>query len=219
MMTDKIAIFYHVLQQGNWSEMYYDQIYKLQTTALYDSAEHIHIGVNGELPMPFELDKPTLVRNSFIGSEINTLTALWEFCQKNPEHKVLYLNSLGVTYYDTIYGPEKKRHWREYLEYFTVEKWRNCFEYLNEYDCVGTEWRAQDADFNWGPPHYSGNFWWANASYINKLDVNYLKDAPHDRFNCEFWIGTGNPKQYNYFNSNRNLYWYNILRSEYVTGE
>ena len=218
IVANKIAIFYHLCQIGNWLEIYPEQICKLQFSGLYDSADSIHIRINGDLQMPFFLDKANMETNSRFDSEIDTLLSLYDFSQKNPDYKILYMHTKGVSYHHTIYGDEKSSHWRKYLEYFCIDRWNECINLLDNYDCVGTEWKSQETEYD-GPPHYAGNFWWANASYINKLDVNFLENAPHGRHNSEFWIGTGSPKNYNFFNSNRNLYWYNILRSEYVIGE
>lgn len=74
---------------------------------------------------------------------------------------------------------------------------------------------------------FAGNFWWANAKYISSLDPNYLYDVKRDfnrigvdinsvkgyspvldrkllRFNSETWIGTNNPKYYNFLKLKEN---------------
>ena len=58
-------------------------------------------------------------------------------------------------------------------------------------------------------PHYSGNFWWANSSYIQKLDLDYIynEEKGWTRWKSEFWIGTKNPNFKSYHNSGKgNLY-------------
>jgi hypothetical protein len=39
-----------------------------------------------------------------------------------------------------------------------------------------------------GTTFFAGNFWWANASYINKLDDKYLESDY--RLDRELWIGS-----------------------------
>lgn len=219
MKREKIAIFYHVLQYGTWKEVYEEQIVRLQQSGLYDSCDYINVCVNGQIQMPFNLDKVNLSRNVEMRSEIDTLTKLYEFTNKNPEYKILYMNNLGVTWHDTKYY-ENKVQWRRYLEYFNIERWKKCVELLNENDCVGTEWYSYSvlAGNKVEKSVYSGNFWWANASYVNRLDLNFLKEAEWGRFNCELWLGTGNPKSYSFYQSSTmpgSLYITKIMREQY----
>jgi glycosyltransferase involved in cell wall biosynthesis len=173
-MLSKIAIFYHVYQFGDWVKLFNHQIVKLQQSGVYDEAEYIHIGVNGSWRMPYDLAKVnSVVRNKNVKSEENTLADLYNFCKNNPEWKVLYINMLGVT------NPDKNTL-REYQEQFVIDNWMECVNKLDEYDCVGTQWTGD---------HYSGNFWWANASYINKLELN--------RISSKNWIGSQQPKHFN----------------------
>jgi len=173
-MSSKIAIFYHVYQYGDWEKLFEHQIVKLQKSGVYDEAEYIHIGVNGSWRMPYDLVKVnSVVRNKNVKSEENTLADLYNFCKDNPDWKVLYINMLGVT------NPNKN-DLREYQEHFVIDNWKQSVSKLNEYDCVGAQWESD---------HYEGNFWWANASYINKLVST--------ESNSEYWLSSANP---NYFN-------------------
>lgn len=38
-------------------------------------------------------------------------------------------------------------------------------------DVVGYDYRPENLDNIIVLPHYSGNFWWANAHHINKLSI------------------------------------------------
>ena len=41
-------------------------------------------------------------------------------------------------------------------------------------------------------PHYSGNFWWANADYVATLDENFLyTQGEHGKIDRELMIGSG----------------------------
>jgi len=60
-----------------------------------------------------------------------------------------------------------------------VSHWRECVEFLNEYDAVGCRWRRDP----WR--HFSGNFWWATSEYLSSLaPISY-----DHRDNAESWIG------------------------------
>jgi len=220
-MKSKIAIFYHLYQTGNWEEVFTNQMIRLQQSGLYDAADYIHIGVSGSHQMPFNLNKVeengTLKRNNDISSEIETLIDLAEFCKENPDYKVIFLHAKGVTWHNTQYEYPTKC-WREYLEYFVIDNWRICLEKCEMHDVVGTEFyhtAIQNDIVVEDKPHYAGNFWWANANYFASLDKNYLYDAPHGRFNCEFWIGTKFPNAFNFMSRDKNWYEYPVNPNEY----
>lgn len=212
----KIAIFYHLFQAGDWKNILEEQMVKLQRSGLYDAADYIHIGVNGDEPLPWHLAKINRIkRNTRDDLEADTLSDLQEFCLANPDYKVVYLHSKGVSHGKCICIEE----WRRYLEYFVVVNWRTCAEKLEHYDTVGTEWEdtAHITDTKEVSPHYAGNFWWANASYINKLDRDFLYvNNGWPRWQGEFWIGTGNPNYYNFYSSGKNKYLELLTRHEYM---
>ena len=50
-MQNKIAIFYHIFQKNHWIEIFERQIIALQQSGLYDTADYIHFGINGDQPL------------------------------------------------------------------------------------------------------------------------------------------------------------------------
>lgn len=224
---NKIAVFYHLYQAGDWASIFEEQVQILQSTGIYDAADYIHIGINGNEELPYHLTKINRIRrNERNDLEADTLHDMWKFCQANPDYSVLYLHAKGVTWskqgYEGEGYPGATRDnvdmWRHYLQHFVFHKWEKCIENLKWYDCVGTEWEdvASVGNETYYLPHYAGNFWWARASYISRLDPSFLyQDSPHPRWLGEFWIGTGKPKYFNYHNTNRNKYMFGIDPSEY----
>lgn len=230
-MSDKIAIFYHIYQSNHWVQLFEKQIIALQQSGVYDAASHIHFGINGDQPLPFDLIKVNSIkRNARTDSEADTLLDLFKFAVKNPDYKILYLHTKG-----TGWGDEKiknDRHyevlknvlyknldlWASYMSYFNIKRWRECVDLLDDYDCAGTEWskEANIQNQKLAVPHYAGNFWWANASYIAQLDPGFLyKNVEWKRHQPEFWLGTNNPNYYNYYYSGKNLYLDEILPEQY----
>ena len=148
--------------------------------------------------------------------EANTLETLYNYCKNNLDAKVLYFHSKGLTHKNNLHDDEVTNAWRIYLEYFVIHDWKKCIKDLNEYECVGAEWIGDFKlpDFeNQGyvhgfAPHYSGNFWWSKASYIQKLDLEYIYNEENGwgRWKSELWIGTKNPQYKSYHNSNKVLY-------------
>lgn len=190
----KIAVFYHVYQAGYWQEIFNEQWRCINESNLLHTAELIHIGINGNV---FAESGNTHIRAKFNSNphkeETDTLKDLATFARNNPDYKILYIHTKGIsTYSDTV------TDWRNMMNYFCIEQWRDCIKLLNTYDAVGCN--LTDIPLL----HFSGNFWWANAQYINKLNYYFLEDP--DRFAREFWIGTGRGNLYEIHNSGVNHY-------------
>ncbi len=195
----KLAIFYHIGQVGIWTPIYQSQLHRLYASGLIKEADHIHFGVNGDQELFNVPENKFIRRNTNWKEETETLISLKNFAQENPDYKILYLHTKGASK-----GTVESQSWRMMMEYFVIDRWKECVEYLNTYDCVGQTWLIL-GDTIWengiitpntdNVGHYPGNFWWANASYINRLDDKYLES--NYRLDREFWIGSGvnyNPK-------------------------
>lgn len=222
----KIAIFYHIGQLGLGAFIYQAQVHRLYSSGLIDAADHIHFGVNGDQELFNVPEKAIVKRNVNWKEETETLLSLKEFAEKNPDYRVLYLHTKGASK-NTL----NSQSYRLMMEYFVIDKWKECVEHLDNYDCVGQTWII-NGDTVWSDGsvtpntknigHFSGNFWWANTSYINKLDHEYLETGY--RLDREFWIGTGeNYKQKSlyqwtdkfYIQTDLNDYYFS--ETEYVT--
>ena len=187
----KIAIFYHIAQMGMSAFIYQQQLHRLYTSGLIEVADYIHFGVNGDNELFNVPDKVVVVQNRNWKEETETLISLRDFCNQNPDYKVLYFHTKGVSK-----GNLQTNAWRLYMEYFVIDKWKECVEYLNDYDCCGTDHYPTGATI-WSngdvvlpkekTSFFAGNFWWANASYINRLNNRYLESDY--RLDRELWIG------------------------------
>lgn len=187
-----IAIFYHIGQVGIGAFIYQQQIHRLYCSGLINKADYIHLGVSGNNDLFDIPDKAIIKRNNNLKEETDTLISLKEFCKENPNYKVLYLHTKGSSKQSL-----EVNAWRLYMEYFLIDRWKECVKYLDKYDCCGVDFNKNGntvwSDGSLTPPkydtgHFSGNFWWANASYINTLDESYLYSG--FRLDREFWIGT-----------------------------
>jgi hypothetical protein len=195
----KIAIFYHVAQIGLGAFIYQQQIHRLYASGLIQAADYMHIGVNGDQEMFNVPEKAKVVYNTNWKEETETLISLKEFCDENPDYKVLYFHTKGITR-ETL----GVNAWRLMMEYFVIDKWKDCIDTLSSYDAVSCSLSSAD------PPHsFVGNFWWANASYIQTLDYHFLNTE--NRTDREHWIGTGstfNAKSFHNLKEHSNsLYW------------
>jgi len=233
----EIAIFHHVFQQGNWEQIYTDQLLTLQSSGLFDVANYHYVGVNGDTQMPYNLAKINRVfyNNKNTETEYCTIKALYDYCCLKENVKVLFLHTKGVTWsyssdtennvIQTAVGEfktkeiyENTQNWRKYLEHILIKKWRICVDLLNYNDAVGTEWVKDSYIQNivYDIPHYAGGMWWSNSNYIKRLNPNFINNNMIiGRYATELWIGTNNPKFYNFYSSNRNLYLFPIHSNEY----
>jgi hypothetical protein len=218
----KIVIAYHAYLFGDkYMDMISEQLNKLISwqTGLYDASSKLYIGVvDSSKKKPLngidwisnyfcfggsKKDKSSLPKKVEVviykdnNEETNTLKWIRNYAKKNPGDYILYFHTKGITRMSP--GTES---WRRYMEYFTIEKWKDCIAKLQEgFDCCGVLWNV---DTPLGlHPHFSGNVWWATTDYINTLDHEFL-DTDY-RFDREFWIGTGpDAKVFEFHNSGLN---------------
>ena len=195
----KIAIFYHTFQNDISAFIYQQQINRLYVSGLLNSTDHFHIGVNGNQEMFYVPSKAKVVYNTNWKEETETMLALKDFAYQNPDYKILYFHMKGASK-----GTLIANAWRLMMEHFVIDRWKECVEYLNGYDCIGanlnpvgeTLWSngttTQPVE---GTYNFTGNFWWANAKHIQTLDHKFL--SSDYRIDRELWIGSNpnsNPK-------------------------
>lgn len=115
--------------------------------------------------------------------EIPTIREMYSFAKLHPNYKLLYLHTKGISRPKECITKHPIRSWVDFMLYCTVDKYNICLQLLNVYNTIGQNEMSVLSPGN--PPHYSGNFWWTNASYMTtRLDVSRLKD----KFDPEFFI-------------------------------
>lgn len=226
----KIVIAYHAYLYGDkYMEMMVDQFRKIVLAKwdtsnetvepnLFTHCDKLYIGINDtpdkhpehgiewvkkfwSFPSSKEAEKTNskieIVVHPDNKEEAETLKWVRDYAKDNPEDYILYFHMKGISKQN-----EATEDWRKYMEYFAIERWKDCVAKLDEgYDCCGVMLNSQTPIGYW--PHFSGNFWWAKASYINTLKHEYL-ELPW-RYYREFWIGS-NPdmKAFEFHNSRMN---------------
>lgn len=213
-----IKIFLHIATMGEFGKIQTELAHKIIDSLLLKNCDELNICYvgDGEFIKIFpEYDNrfKNKIKYHRLG-EINEYEfPTLQFIEDNTQDgdKVFYLNGLGVTN-DSIY----KQSWRKYLSYFNIEKWEECVKALdNGYDTCGVDFRTDPVQ------HYSGNFWWVNASYLKtlpKIQTLNKENSPRVltlRHNAEMYIGM-NPNvkprvlhQSNISQYSRHLFTYN----------
>jgi hypothetical protein len=228
-MKHPIVIFYHIYCHGKWEELVEGQLRKLRDSGVYDECLSMFVRVIGT---PDDIDRyyslikgmkkiHTIQADNKNDHEVSILKAIRMLATEtfpyreaaNLEASVLYLHTKGV--YSSRESEEiasRMTDWREYMEHFVVENWKECISSLDEgFDVCGVDWREQSL---FGPivGHFSGNFWWAKLSYIYTLPE--IKDD-WDRAYYEFWIGQRTPKAKCLYESGVDHYHENYAKDRY----
>jgi len=120
-----------------------------------------------------------------------TLNELYVHACSEPTTKFLYIHTKGIirpfkcdTYFPSNDAKPWVYNWRKCMQDNLVKNYKRCLEDLNTHDVVGVKWKPTPV------PHYSGNFWWANGSYIKTLESPLARSRywRWGRFSCEFWV-------------------------------
>ena len=197
----KIAIFYHLYQTELSGLIYQQQMHRLYASGLMDACEFIHIGIVGEHELFSRPKKSQVLYNKRLTKdEGETVESVYRFCKLNPDYKVLFFHAKGAS---RQFVPQLHA-WRMFLEYIVIDRWKECIKKLKTYDAVGAKLRMHPS------PHFSGNFWWANADYVATLDESFLyTDGEHGKIDRELMIGTGDrfdPYDMHHVHKEMNMY-------------
>ena len=189
-MTDNLYVFWHIYasdQRRPWCEQIVKRQYSLLvSTGLADKAKAIFVCYVGKGSFPCQdvVADPRfkLRRRALAGHEGVTTSSLRDWAKNEaPEGAcVLYLHNKGERWPPNAPAWD----WARMLEYFVVEKYEDAIANLRSSMTTGpglmcwdigkdgrpTENRHNRDRFNHSAVwHYSGNFFWARASYIASL--------------------------------------------------
>ena len=193
----KIACFIHSTTLELWKDAFLIEILEhLKSSKLLECLNYLCI-VNTGLELDANkiesLYKPAKVihySKSTHEFENVTIRQLYTFCKMNPEYKVLYMHTKGVSYVSNHVFLPGVNSWNRFMRYCLVDHFLDCLRILSIYDTVGSNYRPLESG---NGQHYSGNYWWANARYISKLPIDYLKD----KYDPEFWLLQKEPLFFN----------------------
>lgn len=227
-INNKIAIFHHNYLRFKWLEILTEQIKELKNSGLYESCNEIIATIYSEyedynnrkifkdyIKSEDYLNKWTIIdlyENNF---EYDTLKLIKKYCNyKKEDINICYFHLKSVCSQTVTPLNIGLPYWRKYLNYFTINKWKENNIKLNEYDVI-----AVDYEFN--QMHQTniigGNFFWTKSSHIKKLDDILYTD---NRYLTEKWITSKECEVYSNFYSRsvgiNDLYLECILPDMYV---
>jgi hypothetical protein len=194
-----ISVVYHCYLVGNWKEIVNEQLNRLKSSGLYDSADIIEVTVNLDKTDKSEFENVVSNYTKLNVEYFTDNTAEYPGIKKvrelalSNDTKIFYFHTKGVSnnynnYNDKTISQEKIENiqqWKECLEYFLIDKWEESIELLDSYDNVGVTCNG-----GW----YWGNFWWSQSSHIKKTSEVGL----WGRWDYEAWLNRDTPESKNY---------------------
>lgn len=212
----------------DWKPRLEKQLQRTRSCSLYDEVDQFHLVVtdtSGNQKNEIEnilIGYPKIVleyhtRNLY---EAHALCKVDLLARTFEDSKILYFHTKGVSnkyknlLTNDIYDLkiESIKCWGEILEYFLIDKWKECVLKLNDYDTVG----ARNVN-NW----WWGNFWWSTSQHI-KRNVPFESFFGGSRWQCESWLHESNDNISNikYFECYPFMYdpYYSILPKYFYDG-
>ena len=192
-------IFFHVYLKNDFTHILLNKFKKFKASGLYDKADKIYLTLFGDIEknQEFLSDLKDLYRkiefvvisNKEFDNEADTLNFMLKKAEEYEDNTpMLYLHTKGASHTHPIM---KKNigAWVRYLDLYTINKWEECLDGLEENDAAGGLYESSD------PKHFSGNFFWANSEYIKSLPrINKYNIDSYNR--GEFWIISNTSKVY-----------------------
>jgi hypothetical protein len=177
--------FWHIWLHTIWHSICANQMRILLTSGLYDACEEINIGLIG---LPEEIAQfKKLFSDLYPKLKIRIISGNpgeYEFLtlrlieQDTSEYVGFYFHTKGITRpFETNIS-----NWREWLNEAILNRW---VEHCDRVCTCGYD--VSSVNRMYSPDHFSGNFWWFNRQFINKLPKIGTLEL-HDRFQAEQYI-------------------------------
>lgn len=197
-------IFYHIGALNHWQDVVDEQLSAFAATPLVSCP--LWIGVSGGnrdvvdwiMRRAANLNVVEMSTHKHLDAyELPTLRMLERRSKEVPGvTPFLYFHTKGLKDGRSVH----KDNWRYLMMREVILKSGDCIKaLLDGYDAVGVDWRSMRSHGG-DISHFSGNFWWARASYLAQLmSLDAYYSAPRypegwsegRRLGCEFWISSG----------------------------
>lgn len=201
-------VYIHATDVSGDIDITMEQVALLKNTGLMDAAEKViictHYNENSFEPLKEFLKYQKNIDYKHFEPEYQqwfeyTTCLQLKEDSKQSDFYALYIHNKGS--YTRTYP---NYLWRKYMEYFCIERWKDCVEKMDEgYETCGAGYMKEEENI---PPYnfYAGNFFWAKSNYINRCkdlktppEVNFnsqFEGQDNLRYDLEYWHGSGKPK-------------------------
>jgi hypothetical protein len=198
-MTQRI-LFIHCARIGRYLEILQEVIVKISESSLANCLHKLYVldhfqdaktGLVSEIISKTSTPSINIVVvpipcGDYFLAEVHTMSILQKAISLNSHAGIVgYLNLKGST---TTAADESRfcvDDWRAYMTYFLIDQHSRAWDQLSAHDVVGVDLRMKPGR------HYSGNFWWANASHIRQLEPVFearMSGLPSIRHRAEFFV-------------------------------
>ena len=207
-----VHIYYHIYAIDGVESIVDEQLNLIKTH--FDFPYILNVGIsiaNDNESISYLFEKFDNIRDVRAkGNEFVTLDILEKDVDKfGDSDYILYLHTKGASKQSN----QNVISWRQLMNYFNIEKCKNIFKIFEKtsYNTYGVllgtagKWRL-----------YSGNFWWAKASYLKTIQMDGVR---RNRFNAEVDYIQNGPdwKPYSPYNKEgENHYLIEFKREEYT---
>lgn len=217
-------IVYHVYCVNDYLDIVKDQFNRVVSSGLYSWCDKMEITcvVDHNVEHSFDelellfANRPKVTLNKIRTNdyEYEGINKVWEYSQKY-QGEVFYFHAKGVsnkfknlsTKEISSRKQEGIKWWKEIMEYYLIDNFRDCLAKLKTNDQCGVTLVN-----NW----WWGNFWWSNLDWV------HANHAPEhgDRWYFEAWLNrTRTPKAHQYYNFEFNPYLTSIPEDIYLSPE
>lgn len=180
----KIKGYWHIYGINSYYSIVIDQLRILLTSGLYDRCEDISIGFIGfpeekQLFEKYVLSQYPKLKIRYYSNnpsdyEFPTLKLIE---QDKGDYVGFYFHTKAITRpFETVIN-----HWRHFLNENVIADWQLHYENV----CNG--YGVSSVNYLESPDHFSGNFWWFNRKYIDRLPKIDTLDKTN-RFYAEQWV-------------------------------
>jgi hypothetical protein len=197
-----ITVVCYTYLVNDWEEIFTKQLERTIKSGLYDECDEFYWivcdeeknkldNVNNILKKYNKLKLKYITNNNF---EYDAIDFIQNLSKEKIERKILYFHTKGV--YNKFKNFNTKeinnlkvnsiKCWTNILEYYLIDRWKECIHLLNEKDIVLV---TNYYDWPWG------NFWWTKSNHINKNKP--IKDYFNNRWDCESWLIASNNEKNN----------------------
>lgn len=193
-----IKIFYFVAQMGDrWQGIVREQLQTIRESGLLAACEKIYICQAGKQKFNYGEKTKVVYYSNLDQFEYPALHMVKEYTK--PGDVVLYMHTKGASRKHPHI--ESGDHWRQYMMWGCVERWREHIEALKTHDVSGVQLTTLSTKFKKACEEnvvYAGNFWWTSADYLDKLTAPEIDKK--NRWGAEGWIMGANPNCFDLHN-------------------
>jgi len=181
-----IYIFYHICTDN--MKIVDEQIGELVNSGLYSIATRLFYGCNCSncdtilYDYMKQYDKFSPIQSAILPNiktyENGTINAMIDYAKSsNKKFYALYIHTKGTSNVSNA-----QHEWRRFMMYWLVENHKLSIDILNrDFYTVGLFYTT---NLGFAPKHYSGNFFWADSTYLKLLNPIRIEKMDN-RFNAE----------------------------------